>query len=116
MNNIVDPPMEHAFWINAAAMTLGLTFTLPLVGLLSDYCGRLKIMGAGALCVGVFGPLCVFVISRGSEIPAFFAQFGLGLMLSLYTGPMSAWLVERFPPRVRLTSASLGYDLVSANN
>ena len=29
----------------------------------------------------------------------------------MYSGCISAWLVEKFPPHIRLTSAALGYDL-----
>lgn len=111
MDDLIQPPIENAFWINAMALLFGVTLPLPLAGLLSDYCGRVKLMVAGALGLGALGPIMVLVISKGQAVPAFFAQLTIGLMLTLYGGPISAWLVERFPPKVRLTSLSLGYDL-----
>jgi hypothetical protein len=39
------------------------------------------------------------------------AQWMIGVLLSLFTGPMWAWVSENFEPNVRLTSATLGYNL-----
>mmetsp|Transcript_15669 Transcript_15669/g.33931 ORF Transcript_15669/g.33931 Transcript_15669/m.33931 type:complete len:473 (-) Transcript_15669:125-1543(-) len=111
MNDMINPPIENAFWINAMALLFGVTLPLPLMGLLSDYIGRVKIMVAGAVGLGCFGPILLWVIASGDPTKAFFAQWGIGILLTLYGGPISAWLVERFPPKVRLTSAALGYDL-----
>lgn len=111
MNDIMQPPMPNAFWINAMALLFGVTLPLPLTGILSDYCGRVRTMVAGALLLGALGPILLIIISFGEPVKAFFAQWGIGILLSLYGGPISAWLVEKFPPKVRLTSASLGYDL-----
>ena len=93
------------------ALLFGMTIPLPLFGMLSDRIGRLKAMVAGAIGLGIGGPLLLFVISKSANKPvnAFLAQWGIGLLLCLYGGPISAWLVEKFPPKVRLTSASLGY-------
>eukprot|EP01083_Nonionella_stella_P105212 302530_1 len=95
MDDLVYPPIEHAFWINAMALLFGVTLPLPLAGLLSDYCGRVNVMVAGALGLGAFGPIGVMIISKGNAVPAFFAQLTMGFMLSLFGGPISAWLVER---------------------
>ena len=111
MDDLLYPPIENAFWINAMALLFGVTLPLPLMGLLSDYCGRVRLMVVGALGLGALGPIMVIVISKGHATSAFFAQLTLGWLLTLYGGPISAWLVERFPPKVRATSASLGYDL-----
>lgn len=111
MDDLLNPPIEHAFWINALAMLFGITIPLPLAGMLSDRFGRLKCMVVGCIGLGALGPIMVLVISYGKALPAFFAQFLLGLLLSLYGGPICAWLVEKFPSKVRATSASLGYDL-----
>eukprot|EP00986_Skeletonema_menzelii_P000650 scaffold186_cov129-Skeletonema_menzelii.AAC.6 len=109
--DLLDPAIPNAFWINAMAMLFGVTLPLPLTGMLSDYFGRIKTMVLGALGVGIVGPLCLFVIAQGQPVTVFFAQWFLGILLSLYGGPISAWLVERFPVKVRATSLSLGYDI-----
>lgn len=111
MEVLIDPPIEHGYWINGTALLFGIILPMPLFGMLSDRLGREKTMGAGALGLALLGPVLVRVIAAGAWLPAFLAQWTLGLCLSLFGGPMNAWLVERFPPKVRLTSAALGYDL-----
>lgn len=141
MKVLCNPPYEHAFWINAAALLFGIILPLPLTGMLSDKIGRDKTMGFGVVGMAILGPLMIKVISAGNPVEAFFAQCTLGVFLSLFGGPMngellffgskrgcvklfvltyvffcyfsfdSAWLVEKFPPNIRLTSAALGYDL-----
>mmetsp|Transcript_21327 Transcript_21327/g.30542 ORF Transcript_21327/g.30542 Transcript_21327/m.30542 type:complete len:467 (-) Transcript_21327:2243-3643(-) len=111
MQDLLDPAIPNAFWINALAMLFGVTIPLPFTGMLSDYCGRMRTMVVGAVGVGVLGPFCLSVITQGQPVRAFFAQFLVGIMLAFYGGPISAWLVERFPVKVRATSLSLGYDI-----
>ena len=115
MEDLIQPSVPHAFWVNAAALFFGVTLPLPLSGLLSDYFGRVVVMVIGALGLGACGPVMVLVISKGQAAPAFFSQLTLGLFLCLYGGPMSAFLLEQFPPKVRLTSVSLGYDLAHSS-
>eukprot|EP00985_Skeletonema_marinoi_P032823 scaffold39724_cov226-Skeletonema_marinoi.AAC.2 len=111
MKVLCNPPYEHAFWINAAALLFGIILPLPLTGMLSDKIGRDKTMGFGVVGLAISGPLMIKVIAAGNPVAAFFAQCTLGVFLSLFGGPMNAWLVEKFPPNIRLTSAALGYDL-----
>ena len=93
------------------ALLFGIIIPLPLTGMLSDRIGRDKTMSAGVIGLALVGPFMIKIISMGNALAAFFAQWTLGLFLSLFGGPMNAWLVEKFPPHVRLTSAALGYDL-----
>ena len=81
MNDIMQPPMSNAFWINAMALLFGVTLPLPLTGILSDYCGRVRTMVAGALLLGGLGPILLIVITYGEPVKAFFAQWGIGLLL-----------------------------------
>ena len=37
-----------------------------------------------------------------------------GILLSLWGGPLTAWLCESFPSQHRLTSVSIGYDIAHA--
>eukprot|EP00571_Detonula_confervacea_P001349 CAMPEP_0172322570 /NCGR_PEP_ID=MMETSP1058-20130122/46234_1 /TAXON_ID=83371 /ORGANISM="Detonula confervacea, Strain CCMP 353" /LENGTH=488 /DNA_ID=CAMNT_0013038341 /DNA_START=338 /DNA_END=1804 /DNA_ORIENTATION=+ len=111
MDQLLDPPIEHGFWINAMALLFGIILPLPLTGMLSDKWGRDKTMSIGVVGLAILGPVMVNVIASGQALQAFFAQVSLGLLLSLFGGPMNAWLVEKFPPKIRLTSAALGYDL-----
>ena len=111
MSVLCNPSYEHAFWINAGALLFGIILPLPLTGILSDKIGRDKTMGVGVVGLAISGPLMMKVISAGNPVAAFFAQCTLGWFLALFGGPMNAWLVEKFPPHIRLTSAALGYDL-----
>ena len=56
----------------------------------------------------------VVLIAGGNPFLAFLGQLVLGIFLSGFGGPLCAWLVESYSPEVRLTSASLGYDISHA--
>ena len=97
-------------------------------------------MQFGAVTVGAVAPVMVWIISWGNTVQALFAQIAICFFLSFYCGknkhlqsqhvllrlfsfhshliqllvskgPFCTWLVERFPPKIRLTSASLGFNL-----
>lgn len=114
MGELLDPPIKNAFWINALSMLLGMTITLPIAGMMSDRLGRVTMMTVSGLGLSFFGPILLIFISKGNGFVAFLSQLGLGILLSFFGGPLCAWLVENFSPEVRLTSASLGYDLSHA--
>lgn len=92
MSELIDKPMESAFWINCIALTIGIIIPVPFGGWLSDKCGRVKIMVAGALGLGGLGPVLLYVISRGHPLSACLCQICLGWFLSLFGGPLGAWL------------------------
>ena len=43
MSDLIDNPIENAFWVNAMSMLFGMTAMLPLAGKLSDRIGRVKV-------------------------------------------------------------------------
>ncbi|CAB9498923.1 Putative proline/betaine transporter [Seminavis robusta] len=114
MDELNEPPVPGAFWINAVSMLLGMTFMLPIAGSMSDRVGRVPIMTCAGVGLAALGPVLLILISKGNPFLAFLSQFTLGVLLSFFGGPLCAWLVENFSPEVRLTSASLGYDLAHA--
>ena len=67
---------------------------LPLTGKVSDRTGCMKIMIVGAVGVGILGPIMLWVISKGQTVQAFFAQWTIGLFLSLFGGPMNGGLCD----------------------
>jgi MHS family proline/betaine transporter-like MFS transporter len=115
MDVLAEPPKEHAFWINAMSLLIGLILPLPLAGMLSDYIGHFKVMCFGAFGLSIVGPIGMMTIASGSDKDAFCAQCVIGVFLALFGAPMNAWLVDLFPAKIRLTSASLGYDLASCS-
>jgi MHS family proline/betaine transporter-like MFS transporter len=111
MQTLLDPPVAGAFWVNLIAYVCGFLGTSVAAGTLSDKYGRHKMMATGAICVGSIGPVMVWIISWGVPWKACLAQWAIGVLLSLFTGPLWAWLPENFSPKVRLTSAAIGYNL-----
>lgn len=110
METLIDPSVDGAFWVNLASNCL-LMVTSFFTGWLSDRVGRVKLMAFGAISVGAVAPVMVWIISWGKTADALFAQMAICFLLSFYCGPFGTWLVERFPPRIRLTSVSLGFNL-----
>ena len=74
MDELLEPPTPHAFWVNAMALLLGMTFMLPLAGYISDKVGRMKLMTVSAIGLGVMGPIVVIIISRGQPFPSFLGK------------------------------------------
>lgn len=111
METLIETPVNGAFWVNLSANCIGLTLISFFTGWLSDYVGRVRMMAFGAISVAISGPFMVHVISLGNTVNAALAQNGLCFFLSFYCGPFCAWLVEKFPPKVRLTSAALGFNM-----
>lgn len=114
MEELIDPPVPGAFWVNALSLFFGMTIMLPIAGMLSDRTGRVKLMTVSGVALTILGPVLLVMIARGNTFIAFLSQLALGVLLSFFGGPLCAWLVENFSPEVRLTSASLGYDLAHA--
>jgi len=114
MEELMDPPVPGAFWINSLGLLFGMTWVLPVAGAISDRVGRTLMMTISGLLLTGLGPICLILISKGNSGLAFFSQLLLGLLLSFYGGPLCAWLVENFSPEVRMTSASIGYDISHA--
>eukprot|EP00585_Thalassiosira_rotula_P009650 CAMPEP_0196143550 /NCGR_PEP_ID=MMETSP0910-20130528/13588_1 /TAXON_ID=49265 /ORGANISM="Thalassiosira rotula, Strain GSO102" /LENGTH=482 /DNA_ID=CAMNT_0041405027 /DNA_START=145 /DNA_END=1593 /DNA_ORIENTATION=- len=111
MGKLVDPPVNGAFWVNLVCNIFGLTGMSFLAGWLSDHVGRVRTMVVGAISAAIAGPFMVYIISQGNTLNALFAQFTLCCCVSLYAGPSLTWLVESFPPHVRLTSVALGFNV-----
>mmetsp|Transcript_24795 Transcript_24795/g.47627 ORF Transcript_24795/g.47627 Transcript_24795/m.47627 type:complete len:172 (-) Transcript_24795:117-632(-) len=95
------------------SLLFGNTVFYPVGGWLSDHLGRVRLMVIGSIGVGIIGPFMIYVISLGQSVPAFFAQWSLGVILAMYSGPIHAWLMEKFPSKIRLTSVALGYNIAS---
>lgn len=141
MSELIHPPVPASFWINLIANVFGLTLTSLFTGWLSDRVGRVKLMSVSARCsgfydmnvcyqppvltvvclvlkfgaisTGIVAPVMVWLISKsgGKVAEALFAQLCLASFFSFYCGPFCAWLVERFPVKIRLTSVSLGFNI-----
>ncbi|TNC29438.1 MFS transporter [Amycolatopsis alkalitolerans] len=86
------------------------TVAVVLFALLSDHIGRKLVFASGAAAMSVFGVL-YFTVNNGSLV-VFAATVIAGLLIhaSMY-GPLGALFTEMFPPEVRYSGASLGYQV-----
>lgn len=114
MDTLIQPPVPYAFLVNSLSLFVSVCLLFPLAGILSDIVGRPKVMYVGGLSLAIFSPVMVYVISQRNPVAAFFAQCTMGISLSLWGAPMCAWLVESFPPAIRLTSVAVGYNIAQA--
>ena len=111
METIMDPPIEHAFAVNSLATAQSALIVYPFCGYLSDKIGRLKVMLTGGIILIFVGPITISLVNLGNPGTAWLGQSLMGVGLSLFGGPSNAWIVENFPPKVRLTALSVSYNL-----
>jgi MFS family permease len=87
--------------------------SIPLFGAISDRIGRKRMYMIGAIATGAYGFVYFALLDAGS-----YALVLLAIVLSLIPhdmlyGPQAALIAENFPPRLRYSGASLGYQLAS---
>src|SRR5690606_22808216 len=87
--------------------------TIPLAAALSDRVGRRRVFLTGALLFALYAYPFFLVNAAlpGTATLAVTTVVGLGLIHPLMYGPMATLFAELFPPRVRYSGASLGYQV-----
>jgi MFS transporter, MHS family, proline/betaine transporter len=84
----------------------------PLMGALSDRFGRIRIMLATSVVMGVtIYPMFAWLQSHPTIASLVVLQAVAGILKAAYSGPMPALMSEIFPTRVRSTGLSIGYAL-----
>ncbi|NMI01750.1 MFS transporter [Pseudonocardia acidicola] len=87
-------------------------FTVPLFGALSDKLGRRPVFAAGAILVALFAfPLFALIETMSTPLLFLGVIVIMGLGHPLMYGPQAALYSEMFPPAVRYSGASLGYQI-----
>lgn len=95
-----------------ALTTLIVTF---LVARLSDRIGRkLTLIGAHIVAAALALPVVLLIVSGEVHQYAIAIILGNGLVQGLCYGPIAAYVSELFPPQVRYSGASVGYQLAAA--
>mmetsp|Transcript_17362 Transcript_17362/g.23933 ORF Transcript_17362/g.23933 Transcript_17362/m.23933 type:complete len:509 (-) Transcript_17362:323-1849(-) len=111
MEEMVDPPVPHAFAINTVMNIVGIFFTF-VGGWIADMYGHYAdLMYFSAANLAWMTPLLLHYVGTGSALLAVICQGSLGIILSIWYGAMLPWIVKSFPPSVRLTSVSFAYNL-----
>jgi MFS family permease len=91
---------------------VGMCFTVPLFGALSDRVGRRPVFSAGAIVVAVMAFPLYAMITSGSTPLLFLGVFVImAIGHPLMYGPQAALYSEMFPAEVRYTGASMGYQI-----
>lgn len=106
--------LERSFLFNsvlgASALSL---FTTPFFGYLSDRVGRKRLYIIGAVVMGLFAFPYFWMLDSGVT-PLIVAAILISLPVhDMQYGPQAAFIAENFPPSVRYSGSSLGYQLAA---
>jgi metabolite-proton symporter len=106
--------LPQGFLFNAvlAASCLSLV-TTPLFGYISDRIGRKRMYIIGALTMMVFAFPYYALLDTKVEILVFIAVLLSLPVHDMQYGPQAAFIAESFPPSMRYSGSSLGYQLAS---
>jgi len=88
-------------------------FTIPFSGFISDRIGRRRMYMIGAACVGIYGFIYFALLNTIAPTWIFLAIVLSLIPHAMMYGPQAALIAESFPPRLRYSGASLGYQLAS---
>jgi MHS family proline/betaine transporter-like MFS transporter len=117
MQSIADPRVPHAFGINTATGVFSI-FSVFLGGWIADWFGkenRVRLMVVTSLTIGAIAPWFIHLIgTAGNPFVAFACQSTMGLILSIWNGAMIPWIIQSFPPHLRLTSVNIGYNVAAS--
>lgn len=107
----LDAPASAAYLGGIVAGLVVLVVT-PFVGMLADRVGPTRVMLWSAVAALVLAWPLFQVIIGNPSLPVFVLVIAvLGLLMSLYFGPLPTLLTEIFPTEVRTTGVSVAYNV-----
>ncbi|MBL4768147.1 MAG: MFS transporter [Rhodobacteraceae bacterium] len=102
-----------ALAINSAGLVM-MCILIPIMAHISDRVGRKPVMLLGAILMVVLPYPLAWLMGHPDPKFAVMAQFGFAIAISTYVGPLPATIAELFPPNIRVTAVSVGYNLAFA--
>jgi MFS family permease len=106
--------MDRTFILSAVIAAACVSFfTIPIAGHLSDKIGRKKMYIIGVIAMGIYGFIYFGLIDTAAPALVFIAIVLSLIPHDMQYGPQAALIAESFPPRLRYSGASLGYQLAS---
>jgi metabolite-proton symporter len=106
--------MDRTFILSAVVVAACVSFfTIPIAGHLSDKIGRKKMYLIGVIAMGIYGFIYFGLIDTLAPAAIFIAIVVSLIPHDMQYGPQAALIAESFPPRLRYSGASLGYQLAS---
>jgi MFS family permease len=106
--------MDRNFILTAVLVAACVSFfTIPISGHLSDKIGRKNMYLIGVVTMGLFGFLYFGMVDTAVPALVFIAIVLSLIPHDMQYGPQAALIAESFPPRLRYSGSSLGYQLAS---
>jgi MHS family proline/betaine transporter-like MFS transporter len=106
-------PLSQALLSNAIGLVV-LMALIPFTGALSDRIGRKPLLIAFTALIAVLTYPLFLLISEGSFLAVVLGQVLFGVIISLFSGPGPAALVEMFPTNVRYSALGISYNIAVA--
>ncbi len=106
-------PLSQALLSNAIGLVV-LMILIPFTGALSDRVGRKPLLIAFTALIAVLTYPLFLLISESSFFAVVVGQVLFGMIISLFSGPGPAALVEMFPTNVRYSALGISYNLAVA--
>src|SRR6266849_5137964 len=112
MTTVLKINYVTVYVIMMIALTVGSAFFL-VFGALSDRIGRRNIMTLGfALAVVTYWPVFTWMGTyKDNPVVLFILVLYLVILVTMVYGPIAAFLVERFPAKIRYSSMSMPYHI-----
>jgi MFS family permease len=106
--------ISRDFLFNALLLACAVSLiSVPTFGYLSDIIGRRSLYIIGAVTLGIFAFPYYAMLNSGNSIIIVLAIVMSIVVHDISYGPQPAFIAEAFPPEVRYSGSSLGYQLSS---
>jgi len=115
MTSILDPPIPHAFNVNAINGFLGGVVLALVGGWITDWARDYTMtMYVSGIFLTFLAPVGFVLLVHSGDHPtlvAFLTQIVLTSFSAVWTGALVPWIILLFPPEIRLTSVSLAFNI-----